>query len=81
MTTREMLLRKISTYAFAINEYRLYLDTHPRCEATISKIREYEEKLGPLTEEYEKKYGPLKESNDNPKKWTWINDPWPWEGE
>ena len=80
MTAREILLRKISTYAFAIHEYRLYLDTHPKCEVTIAKIRDYEEKLNPLIDEYERKYGPLKKSNDNSKKWTWVNDPWPWEG-
>ena len=81
MTSREILLKKISTYSFAIYEYRLYLDTHPRCAVTIAKIKEYEDKLYPLIEEYEKKYGPLRKSNDNAKKWTWVNDPWPWEGE
>ncbi|MBQ2944213.1 MAG: spore coat protein CotJB [Ruminococcus sp.] len=81
MTSREMLLRKISTYAFAIHEYRLFLDTHPKDEAMIAKIAECEEKLKPLKKEYEEKYGPLKMSNENPRKWTWVNDPWPWEGE
>lgn len=81
MKDREILLKKISTYAFAIYEYRLYLDTHPDCAVTIAKIAESEEKLRPLVKEYESKYGPLRMMNDNPKKWTWVNDPWPWEGE
>jgi hypothetical protein len=34
-----------------------------------------------IRKEYERKYGLLKKSNDNSKKWTWVNDPWPWEGE
>ena len=80
VTDREILIKKISTYFFAIHEYRLYLDTHPKCEVTIKKIKECEAKLKPLIEEYEEKYGPLKKQNDNPKKWTWVNDPWPWEG-
>ena len=80
VTEREMLLRKISTYSFAIHEYRLFLDTHPNCEVTIKKIKDCQAKLLPLVEEYEEKFGPLKKSNDNPKKWTWVNDPWPWEG-
>ena len=80
VTEREILLKKISTYSSAIHEYRLYLDTHPDCEVTIRKIKEYEEKLHPLVKEYEAKYGPLRKSNDNSKKWTWVNDPWPWEG-
>ena len=70
MTSREILLKKISTYAFAIYEYRLFLDTHPKDEKMIAKIAECEEKLRPL-----------KMNNDNMKKWTWVNDPWPWEGE
>ena len=80
MTEREILLRKISTHAFAIHEYRLFLDTHPNCSATIAKIAECEEALRPLIKEYESKFGPLKKKNDNLKKWTWVNDPWPWEG-
>ncbi|MBQ8001165.1 MAG: spore coat protein CotJB [Ruminococcus sp.] len=81
MTARNILLRKISTHAFAIHEYRLFLDTHPKDEQTIAKIAECEEKLRPLVEEYEKKFGPLRMNNDNTRKWTWVNDPWPWEGE
>ncbi len=81
MTDREILLRKISTYAFAIHEYRLFLDTHPKDQEIIAKIEEYERKLRPLKEEYESKYGLLTKKNNNSKKWTWVNDPWPWEGE
>lgn len=80
MTEKEILLKKISTYAFAIQEYRLYLDTHPTCEVTIKKIKDCEEKLMPLKKEYEEKYGLLTKKNDNSKMWTWVNDPWPWEG-
>ncbi|MGN0453448.1 MAG: spore coat protein CotJB [Ruminococcus sp.] len=81
MTSREILLRKISTYAFAIHELRLFLDTHPKDTKTLAKVEEFEEKLMPLREEYIKKYGPLTKS-ENPKDyWAWVNDPWPWEGE
>lgn len=80
MTRKEILLRKISTYKFAIYELRLYLDTHPNCRETIAKIREYEEKMRPLVQEYEKEHGLLTKNNDNKNKWTWVNDPWPWEG-
>ena len=80
VTEREILLKKISTYSFAIHEYRLFLDTHPDCEHTIKKIKENEAKLCPLIKEYEEKFGPLRKNNDNTKIWTWVNDPWPWEG-
>lgn len=81
MSKREILLRKISSYAFAIYELKLYLDTHPNCRKTIAKIEEYEAKLAPLRQEYVNEYGPLF-SNENKKDyWTWVNAPWPWEGD
>lgn len=81
MTQREILLKKISMYAFAVHELRMFLDTHPNDKATLKKIDEYEEKLKPLRTEYVKKYGPLMKSDDNTGYWNWVNDPWPWEGE
>ena len=81
MSKREILLKKISSYAFAIYELKLYLDTHPNCKKTIAKIEELEDKLKPLREEYVKEYGPLMSDDSKKDYWTWVNAPWPWEGE
>ncbi|MDO5123416.1 MAG: spore coat protein CotJB [Eubacteriales bacterium] len=81
MSKREILLRKISSYAFAIYELKLYLDTHPNCRKTIAKMEELESKLKPLREEYVKEYGPLMSSENMKDYWTWVNAPWPWEGD
>ena len=79
MTSREILLKKLSSYAFATHELKLFLDTHPNDKETLKKIEEYEEKSKKLMKEYEKEYGPIKRKADNSKFWSWVNDPWPWE--
>lgn len=81
MTHREILLKKIGTYKFALTDLHLFLDTHPTDESTIAKIREYEKMLRPLVEEFESKYGPLRSNTDIQKSFLWIKDPWPWDTE
>ncbi|MDF2615002.1 MAG: hypothetical protein K0S71_2788 [Clostridia bacterium] len=77
---RDELLNYIYTASFALDDTILYLDTHPtdkdaldfyqKCRAIrMQAMKEYETHFGPLTEEG------VKATN----KWTWIEDPWPWE--
>lgn len=80
MTERQILLRKVSTYAFAILDLQIFLDTHPNDERTLARIRKFEQILAPLRREYEEKYGPLTKMADT-NNWTWVNSPWPWETE
>ncbi len=80
MTKRQILLRKISTYSFAMLDLQIFLDTHPNDEKTLAKIRKYREMLMPLREEYENAYGPLTKSEVT-NNWDWVNSPWPWETE
>ena len=80
VTKREILLKKISTYSFAMLDLQIFLDTHPNDEKTLMKIRKYKAVLMPLVEEYEKEYGPLMKSQDTTN-WSWVNSPWPWESE
>lgn len=79
MTERQILLRKIATYDFAIVELNLYLDTHPKDSEARRKLSEYENKSRTLREEYEERYGPIvfRDSPDNRMKW--IKNPWPWD--
>lgn len=79
MTAREILLKKLSSYAFAVHELKLFADTHPNDKETLKKIKEYEEKYKELKKEYEEKYGLIKRKADNTSFWSWVNDPWPWE--
>ena len=80
MTGREILLKKLSSYAFATHELKLFLDTHPNDKETIKKLREYEAKSKELTKEFEEKYGQIKRKTNDELLWSWVNDPWPWEG-
>ncbi len=79
MTGREILLKKLSSYAFAVHELKLFSDTHPNDKETLKKIKMYEEKYKELKTEYEEKYGLIKRKADNTSFWSWVNDPWPWE--
>lgn len=81
MTEREILLKKISSYQFAAEDLKLYLDTHPRDVKTLAKLEEYKAILRPLVKQYEERYGPLRASANNTNKWKWVKDPWPWDCE
>lgn len=81
MTHREIMLKKIGTYKFALKDLNLYLDTHPRDEWALRKYREYEAVLKPLVREFESKYGPLRVKVTDDKSFEWIKNPWPWDNE
>ena len=81
MTQREIMLKKIGMYKFALKDIALYLDTHPHDEMMLRKYDEYEAILKPLVEDFEEKYGPLTVSVRNKNRFLWINNPWPWENE
>ncbi|MDO4544521.1 MAG: spore coat protein CotJB [Bacillota bacterium] len=83
MTCRTELLRKIQQLNFTMIELGLYLNNQPDCceaQALFDKTRdqyqaaraEYEDCYGPLT------YSGVDTCEDG---WSWINGPWPWEGE
>ena len=81
MTDREILLKKLSSYQFMMDDLQLYLDTHPNDTQTIAKIKDLADMLEPLRKTFEAKYGPLFDNNTEGNKWMWINNPWPWENE
>ena len=66
---------------FAIDELGLYLDTHPDDREALDLFHSYINLSRQGREKYEKMYGPLDRRyiSDNGK-YTWINNPWPWEG-
>lgn len=75
------LLRQIYEVSFAMDDIILYLDTHPAdCEAlnyyhTVANMRRqamaaYAQQCGPL----------MLDEVTSQNYWTWVNDPWPWEG-
>lgn len=76
------LMMKISETSFAMDDLRLYLDTHPDCKEALryfdtlqeersAAIAAYEAQFGPLTS-----YGNVESGCDN---WKWSKGPWPWQ--
>ena len=79
MTDREKMLKKLSSYDFALVELHLYLDTHAGDRDALAKLEEYERKAMALRDEYEKNFGPLSPMSEINNPYSWINSPWPWD--
>ncbi len=74
------LLRAIQRYDFAIKDLHLYLDTHPDCARALEYFHKYNQLRADAYAEYAEKYGPITPEQVKSKtRWTWVNDPWPWE--
>lgn len=81
MSSRENMLQKIREYDFTMMDTALYLDSHPKDAMALDHFRKAKEKYNKAVSDYESKYGVLTMKNmDNNLQWTWIDDPWPWEG-
>lgn len=76
---RDKLLSRVSKFGFAMQEYRLFLDTHPDDEEAIQLFNNAEKKYTSAKEEYEKQFGPLTLNGLNSDEW--LKDPWPWQNE
>ena len=80
--SKTALMRKITEVSFAMDELRLYLDTHPECAAALSDFGARMEQRADLISEYTEKYGPLDSycpGTDNG--WEWNGAPMPWRKE
>ena len=81
MTERDIMMKKLSSYSFMVDDLRLYLDTHPYDAQSVAKMNEYAKTLEELRGDFEKKYGPLTPDENSSNRWAWIKAPWPWENE
>lgn len=76
------LLHWINTVSFALDEVKLFLDTHPCNQEALSFFNKYQTERNLALNEYAKHYGPLTidtVSNSSLENWSWINTPWPWQ--
>lgn len=77
--TKAEMMNQIQSYAFAINDLTLYLDTHTDDEKALTLHNEYCKEYRDIYEDYQRRYGPL--SIYCPcNSWRWVANPWPWEG-
>lgn len=73
--------KKIHAYDFAILEFELYLDTHPWDSRALNKRHELIRERRELVEQYERRFGPyiVKSTQVKGDRWSWVDNPWPWE--
>ena len=78
---RMQLLHKINEASFAMDEARLFLDTHPKCEEAMAYYNNMCAVREKMVREYTAYFGPLTSYDcfcgDS---WKWVEYPWPWEG-
>ena len=81
-TNRERLLRSVMEESFAVDEARLYLDTHPDDKKAQMFFDRHNNARRKAMDEYEQQCGPLLTDNLEACKqgWTWIDPPFPWDG-
>ena len=75
--------RKVQQLGFIMTELGLYLNNQPCCIEAMELFDMTRRLYAEARENYEHRFGPLtyegiKTERDG---WSWINEPWPWEGE
>lgn len=82
MTDRQKLLWRVSMAGFAIDDVKLFLDTHPCDKAALEFYEKFRDTKKQLEQEYAVQYGPLRaDAAPVSDRWTWVDNPWPWEWE
>ena len=80
---KKELLEWINIVSFAVDDVKLFLDTHPNCPEALEFFDEFKKQRVQALKEYAKYYGPLTLDTANTPMdcWKWINEPWPWQEE
>lgn len=83
MQSRCELIRQLSLVGFAMDDIRLFLDTHPCDTRAIELFNEYAKKYRMLKQEYTENYGGFTsyDHNNDENMWVWNDYPMPWEGD
>ena len=77
----DMLLMQIFKASFAMDDVVLYLDTHPCDQDALNYYYYVVNMRKQAMQTYEQYCGPLMADGVMDENyWTWVNDPWPWEG-
>ena len=80
--TRSEAMRRVQMYDFAIQDTKLFLDTHPNNKAALIFYEEMRKAYLEAVMDYEEQFGPLTAEDVNVEDgWTWVTNPWPWERE
>jgi spore coat protein JB len=81
MNEQEKMMEAVYSNGFALDEARLFLNTHPNDRAAQDFYRRKVEMYRKAIESYQQKYGPIYPENGlMGDRWAWAEQPWPWEG-
>ncbi len=81
MTEQQNMMRRLQVQSFALDDIRLYLDTHPDDQNAMAYYHKYLHLREQTVAEYVKRFGPLNSLQvESDSRWTWVDEPWPWEG-
>lgn len=76
------LLNKINVASFAVDDVKLFLDTHPCDEDALAYFREFSRMRNEALKEYAANFGPLTVDTavySCADVWNWTDEPWPWQ--
>lgn len=77
----QALLMQVDQAGFAVVDANLYLDTHPCDGAALDYYNEMLHAYKNAVAAYESQIGPLTAAGSRDVSyWSWVSDPWPWEG-
>mgnify|MGYP000010627171 FL=1 len=79
--TRQSLLMQVTRAGFALDDAQLFLDTHPCDPGAMAYFQQMSGVYKEAVKAYSAQFGPLIAAlNSDTAYWSWISDPWPWEG-
>lgn len=71
---------ELQALSFVLTELGLYLDTHQDDHEAFHLFQDYTKLAQEGLRRYEAMYGPVTQTAAaNSDRYTWLNDPWPWE--
>ncbi len=81
MNYQSQLMCTINYLSFAMDDARLFLDTHPDCQEALEYFNDTMNIRNKAVEEYTSKFGPISSYNVNVcDGWSWTECPLPWNG-
>lgn len=81
MTEQQNMMRRLQVQSFAIDDIKLFLDTHPDDRQAMEYYQKYRHLRQQTMNNYVKQFGPVTPDQvEGTDRWTWIDTPWPWEG-
>ncbi len=78
---RSAMLMQVNRAGFALDDAQLFLDTHPCDAGAMAYYQQSAAAYKEAVDAYTAAWGPLfAAAGRDTAYWSWINDPWPWEG-